>query len=115
MKIFAQRLKEQITRLGLSNAQAARRVGIFERRFNNYSNDEREPDLATLAKIAVSLETSVDVLLGIRDVPERNEWQTLLDRLTSAARALPKEELEIMTIQVEAVAAKHRKPSSPDL
>lgn len=106
MKIFAQRLKEQITHLGLSNAEAARRVGIFERRFNNYSNDEREPDLATLAKIAVALETSVDVLLGIRDVPELNEWQTLLDRLTSAARALPKEELEIVTIQIEAVASR---------
>jgi transcriptional regulator with XRE-family HTH domain len=62
MKIFGERLKKQALHLGLSNAEAARRAGLAERRFNNYCNDEREPDLATLVRMAKALETTPDLL-----------------------------------------------------
>jgi transcriptional regulator with XRE-family HTH domain len=106
MKIFGERLKQQAMHLGLSSAEAARRAGLAERRFNNYCNDEREPDLATLVRMAQALETTPDLLLGVHDLPERGERETLLDRLSSAARALSQSELEIVTIQTEALSAK---------
>ena len=108
MKIFGDRLKQQALHLGISNAEAARRAGLAERRFNNYCNDEREPDLATLVRMALALETTADHLLGVHDLPERGPRETLLDRLTSAARALQMNELEIVTIQTEALSARHK-------
>lgn len=108
MKIFGERLKKQALHLGLSNAEAARRAGLAERRFNNYCNDEREPDLATLVRMAQALETTPDLLLGVHDLPTRGPRETMLDRLSSAARALPQAELEIVTIQTEALSAKQK-------
>lgn len=110
MKIFGERLKQQALHLGISNAEAARRAGLAERRFNNYCNDEREPDLATLVRITQALETTLDHLLGVHDQPKRGPRDTLLDRLNSAARALPLAELEIVAIQTEALSAKHKTP-----
>ena len=51
MDIFAKRLKERAADLGISNALAARLCEFDERRNANYSNDQSEPDLMTLAKI----------------------------------------------------------------
>lgn len=112
MRVFGDRLKQQAQNLGISNAEAARRAGLAERRFNNYCNDEREPDLKTLVNIAMALETTPDHLLGVHDRPERGPRETMLDRLNSAARALPMTELEVVTIQTEALAAKHKAPSA---
>ena len=106
MKVFGDRLKQQAQNLGISNAEAARRAGLAERRFNNYCNDEREPDLKTLVRIAQALETTLDHLLGVHDLPQRGPREALLDRLSSACRTLPIKELEIVTIQTEALAAR---------
>lgn len=111
MKLFGERLRKQAHHLGISSAEAARRAGLAERRFNNYCNDEREPDLATLVRIAQALETTPDHLLGISEPPARGHHETLLDRISSAARALPLSELEIVAIQVEALAANQKAPS----
>lgn len=104
MKIFGERLKQQALHLGISNAEAARRAELAERRFNNYCNDEREPDLATLVRIAKALETTPDYLLGIGGVSKRDARETMLDRLVSAARALPINELGVVTVQAEALS-----------
>lgn len=106
MKVFGERLKQQAQNLGISNAEAARRAGLAERRFNNYANDEREPDLKTLVNIAKALETSPDHLLGVHDQPVRGQREALLDRLSSASRTLTMAELEIVTIQTEALASR---------
>jgi transcriptional regulator with XRE-family HTH domain len=110
MKVFGERLKQQAQNLGISNAEAARRAGLAERRFNNYCNDEREPDLATLAKIARALETSPDVLLGFGETPDTGKRANLIARLNSAARMLPENELELVAVQLDALAAQHKKP-----
>lgn len=110
MKIFGERLKQQAQSLGISNAVAARRAGLAERRFNNYCNDEREPDLATLAKIARTLETTPNYLLGFGEVTEKGKRAQLIARLNSAARMLPDNELELVAVQLDALAAKHRLP-----
>ena len=69
MKIFTERLKQRAVDLGISNAQAARRAHLLERRYANYTTGEREPDLSTLAKIARVLETTPNYLLGFGETP----------------------------------------------
>jgi transcriptional regulator with XRE-family HTH domain len=110
MKVFGERLKQQAKNLGISNAEAARRAGLAERRFNNYANDEREPDLATLVRIAQALETTPDFLLGFRDTPDKGKRAKLIARLNSAVRMLPDNELELVAVQLDALAAQHKKP-----
>jgi transcriptional regulator with XRE-family HTH domain len=57
MDTFAKRLRERAEQLGISNAEAARRAGLDERRYAHYASGRREPDLATLVKIADTLGT----------------------------------------------------------
>ncbi len=63
MDIFAKRLRERAKQLGISNAEAARRIGLDERRYAHYASGRREPDLATLVNIAEILGTNPNWLL----------------------------------------------------
>ncbi|WP_312890263.1 helix-turn-helix domain-containing protein [Rhizobium laguerreae] len=45
MDILSKRLRERAEQLGISNAEAARRVGLDERRYAHYVAGRREPDL----------------------------------------------------------------------
>ena len=64
MDAFADNLKRRAHELGISNAEVARRAGLSERRYGNYVSGRREPDLATLVRVAKVLETTPDALLG---------------------------------------------------
>lgn len=110
MKIFTERLRQRAADLGISNAQAARRVGILERRYANYVTGEREPDLDLLTKIAKVLETTPNQLLGFGETQDKGKRAKLIARLNSAARMLPDGELELVAVQLDALAARHRKP-----
>lgn len=107
MNPFASRLRQRAEELGITNAEAARRVGLSERRYANYVSGTREPNLATLVRIANTLETSPDWLLAFR--PEAGEPPTarmrLKERLNAAANAIPEHTLELLTVQAEALAA----------
>jgi len=105
MVIFAERLKERAKQLGISNAEAARRVGLDERRYAHYVAGRREPDLATLIRIAAVLQTSPNILLGFDLETKQSKRRLLTDRLNAAAHAMGDRELEITVIQAEAVAA----------
>ena len=70
MSGIGQRIRERAKQLdGLSAAEVARRANVGERAFNNYINDEREPDFATLLRICSVLETTPDYLFKLTDVP----------------------------------------------
>jgi transcriptional regulator with XRE-family HTH domain len=105
MESFGTRLKKRAALLGISNAEAARRVGLSERRYANYASGAREPDLATLVRIARTLETTPDELLGVGTEPKRSKRSVLKDRLNVAASAMDDRELEITVIQAEALAS----------
>ncbi len=64
MNDFAKRLRERAATLRLSNAELARRTGLSDQRLGNYIAGTREPDLATLSRLASALQTSPDWLLG---------------------------------------------------
>lgn len=63
MILFGNNLRKRARALGLSDAEVARRAGLAERRYGFYVTGEREPDLATLLRVAEVLQISVDALL----------------------------------------------------
>lgn len=107
MQSFADALRKRAEQLGLSNAEIARRANLTERRYGNYVTGVREPDLATLARIARALGVTPDALLGFDGGGARSGTERLIERLVVSASTLPKGDLELLIVQVEAVAA-HR-------
>lgn len=108
---FAKRLRERAEKLGISNAEVARRCGLGERQYAYYTAGTREPNLQALVKIARVLKTSSDELLGIADPPSQTERERFLDRLSVAATSLTDEELRTVVIQTEALAILRSKKS----
>jgi len=109
MDILAQRLKERAKQLNITNSEAARRIGLEERRYGHYITGKREPDLATLVKIADVLGTTTNWLLGVPDQFEDSSKEAdLVARFKNAATGMTMDELALIVIQAEAVAAKIR-------
>ena len=112
MDIFARRLRERAAQLGISNAEAGRRADLDERRYGHYANGRREPDLATLVRIAEALATTPNYLLGLDANGESSSSTSdLLERLVSAAKTLPEPELRRFCVQAEALARDLTTPS----
>jgi transcriptional regulator with XRE-family HTH domain len=63
-------------------------VGLSERRYAHYVTGTREPDLATLVRIATILETTPNDLLGVGPEPNRSKRTLLRDRLPAATNAM---------------------------
>lgn len=104
MEPFAANLRKRAEELGISNAEAARRAGLSERRYGNYVSGRREPDLATLVRIASALATTPNELLIQRTSTSNNENLTEL-RAIAALKSLAQPDLERLAIMIEALAA----------
>ncbi|WP_081858638.1 helix-turn-helix domain-containing protein [Pseudorhizobium pelagicum] len=86
MELLARRLQERSKQLGISNAEASRRMGIDERRYAHYASGRREPDVATLVRIAEALGTTHNWLLGApAKLSDDHKVSSLLERFTNAA------------------------------
>ncbi|MFG1433027.1 helix-turn-helix transcriptional regulator [Xanthobacter sp. V2C-8] len=107
MDLFAANLRARAAALNLSHAEAARRAGLNERRYFHYVSGAREPDLATLVKIAKTLGTTPDALLGVTREPQDpiapTERSLLIDRMVSAVNNLGDYEMAIAVQQVEVI------------
>jgi transcriptional regulator with XRE-family HTH domain len=107
MDILAKKLKERAKQLNISNSEAARRIGLEERRYGHYITGKREPDLATLTKIAEVLGTTPNWLLDVKSKLDKSSKETaLVERFKNAATVMSVSDLELCVIQAEAVAAK---------
>lgn len=62
--IILHRMKELREAKNLSQADIARDLNISRQSYNFYENNKRDPDTATLIKIANYFEVSIDYLLG---------------------------------------------------
>ncbi|WP_273786269.1 helix-turn-helix domain-containing protein [Brucella intermedia] len=103
MELFAANLKKRAHELGISNAEVARRTGLSERRYGNYVSGRREPDLATLVRIASVLETTPNDLL--QDTGSKKENIALV-RARSALSALEESDLNRVVLMLEALIRK---------
>jgi transcriptional regulator with XRE-family HTH domain len=117
MQAFTDNLRRRVEELGLSLAQAARRIGLSERRFANYAVGSREPDLATLLRIAEKLDTTPDRLLGIEgegdsEVAVPDEKSRLRQQLAADARSLDVKSLRLTVGLVRTVIAHQQGPRS---
>lgn len=59
------RLRSLRERRGISQTEAAKRMGMVRTTYSNYEAGNREPDNESLKKLAEFYEVSVDYLLGI--------------------------------------------------
>jgi len=106
MDIFAKRLTDRAKQLGISNSEAARRVNLEERRYGHYVTGRSEPDLATFLKIAITLGTTPNWLLGADEPFEGDpEKAELIAHFKNAATSLDAAELRQFIVQVEAIVA----------
>lgn len=105
MDTFASNLRKRAAELGISNAEAARRAGLSERRYGNYVGNRREPDLATLVRIAQALETTPNTLLGVDDLTAATGRSDILrDKINSAIALLSDNDREVVAACAEAIA-----------
>ena len=58
------RLKKLRKAKGLSQTQLANELGMIKQTYSNYENEKREPNIATLIKLADYFDVSVDYLIG---------------------------------------------------
>lgn len=100
METFANNLRKRAEELGISNAEAARRADLSERRYGNYVSGRREPDLATLVRIAQVLQTTPDVLLGVATTGKPDG---LRDKINSAISAMSKADKEVVAACADAI------------
>ena len=70
MDILAKRLVELRTVKKVSRKEVSVRIGIAERTYQRYENDERDPDAPVLKKLADYYDVSADYLLGRTDTPK---------------------------------------------
>ncbi len=111
MEAFASNLRARTVELGITQADVARRAGLSERRYSNYVTGRREPDLATLVRIATVLRTTPDRLLSF-GTSEGEPEPVALQRIRAAIGVLSPEDLERVAIMVDALADKRH--VSPD-
>jgi transcriptional regulator with XRE-family HTH domain len=112
MDKFASNLKQRAAELGISNSEAGRRAGLSERRYGNYIGNRREPDLATLVRIATVLQTTPDKLLSFGEIDDRPE-PLIQQRIQAALRVLSSDDLERVAIMIEALAVKRATSAKP--
>lgn len=62
------RLKEQRTKLGLTQKEIADKLNMGSTSYQRYENGTREPKLQTLCELADIFNTSTDYLLGRKEV-----------------------------------------------
>ena len=70
MEILAKRLVELRAAKKVSRREVSVIIGIVERTYQRYENDERDPDAPVLKKLADYYDVSADYLLGRTDTPK---------------------------------------------
>ena len=96
MGVYGERLLARARALGLTDAEVARRLGLAQSRYANYVNGNREPDLATFARICRALATTPDEILGFGS---RNEEGAKAEPMDGRA-------LKIAAVVLESIAAR---------
>jgi transcriptional regulator with XRE-family HTH domain len=109
MDTFSLNLRTRIAALGLTHAEVARRCDLEVRRFHHYVIGDREPNLQTLVRIAVVLDTTPDILLGVGTSVEPTDACNLLrSRVAAASLTLDQRALQFVMIVIDALISEQR-------
>lgn len=113
MLLFGKNLRARARELSLTDAEVARRAGLNERRYGFYVTGEREPDLATLVRIASVLQTSVDCLLSDEDDHSETQDRESAE-LLSALASLDEHHRSLLLRTAETFVAHMRMAANSD-
>ena len=69
-QLISERIKTASEKLGITKAEASRRLNLSKIGYCRYEYGERTPSPQTLEVIAQCFNTSVDYLIGLSDDPE---------------------------------------------
>lgn len=64
--LFNERLRELRISQGISQVELAKKLGVTKQSVSNWENDNIQPSIEMLIKIAVCLGVSTDYLLGLK-------------------------------------------------
>lgn len=70
MSVLGKRLKKMRITKGLNQPELAKRLRVAKQTVSNWENGNRNPDADMLPKIADTLNTTTDYLLGRTDIPD---------------------------------------------
>lgn len=65
VKILNQRIREMRQAQGMSQVELAGRLGVTKQSISNWENDNIQPSIEMLVKLALTLGVSTDYLLGL--------------------------------------------------
>ena len=107
MNTFAENLRKRISDLGLTQAEAARRCDLENRRFHHYIVGDREPDLRTLVRIATVLGTTSDELLRAKPTKDEptDEASRLRAKLIATVGIMDPPALRLLAILADGVVS----------
>lgn len=72
MEKLTERMRTLRENSHLTQRQLAEYLGLRQQTYSRYERGELIPSLASMAALADFYDTSVDFLVGLTDVPERN-------------------------------------------
>lgn len=81
MSIFSDRLTELRKKRKLTQQQVADKLGINRVTYTNWEKGNREPSIDKIIRITQILDTTVDYLVGLSDIPTRGITTEELDKL----------------------------------
>lgn len=93
--MFYKILKAERMKKGLSQLAFAKILGISQQTIGSWETGRTSPDLETLIKIASFFNVSTDYLLGVTDVPTKNNVQSNLIKLSDEELQLIKKYREL--------------------
>lgn len=112
--VFPERLIAARKLMDLSRTEVARRCGMNVHAISAFEEGTREPCFSSLKKLALSLEVSVDYLMGIRDQPTGGQVRDSFTKLFN--RLLPQERHVIRNLVCTLITIKSTRnpiPSPP--
>lgn len=113
MSVFSENLKARTQAMGLSQVELARRLDLDPRRVGHYMTGLREPDLATLGRLARALDASSDALIGNSKVAsETDNFDRLRSQIAAVCLAMDDQQLETILVLAKAILERKRAPSS---
>ena len=107
MGVYGERLRARARGLGLTDAEVARRLGLAQSRYATYVNGNREPDLATFARICRALATTPDESWGFGSRDEEGaKAEPERRRALAAVEAMDGRALKIAAVLLESIATR---------
>ena len=70
--MLGQRIREMRSSRGWSQVVLAKRLGVTKQTVSNWENDNIQPSIEMLIRLAKLFQTSTDYMLGLDEVPRLN-------------------------------------------